>query len=220
MGYKIYLGETSQSQVSWQDIRLKKLRKKNFGIDCKEYIFSSRMMSKETDDGSMSCIDSNYDECMYEALIKHMESKTPSENGCTVPWLINGTSGVTDICTKQQNINTTFWEAWNRVTNQLNDCPVPCKTLLVNLGAKNHQIEEDSNRGRFYLYFAPRTMVSRELLLYTPLSLFAEIGGYVGLLLGVSIWNFAAWISNILESKINKMEMKYKVTNIRPESSL
>ena len=97
---------------------------------------------------------------------------------------------------------------------------ISCQTLLVNLGAKNHQIEEDSNRGRFYLYFAPRTMVSRELLLYTLLSLFAEIGGYVGLLLGVSIWNFAAWISNILESKINKMEMKYKVTNIRPESSL
>ena len=177
------------------------------------------MMSKETDDGSLSCIDSNYDECMYGALIKHMESKTPSENGCTVPWLINGTSGVTDICTTQPNINTTFWEAWNRVTNQLNDCPVPCKTLLVNLGAKNHKIEENSF-GRFYLYFAPRTMVSRELLLYTPLSLFAEIGGYVGLPLGVSIWNFAAWISNILESKINKMEMKYKVTNIRPESSL
>ena len=49
-------------------------------------------------------------------------------------------------------------------------------------------------------------MFSEELVLYTPLSLFAEIGGYVGLLLGVSLWNFAAWISDILESKIKKLE--------------
>ena len=49
-------------------------------------------------------------------------------------------------------------------------------------------------------------MLSEELTLYTPLSLFAEIGGYVGLLLGVSIWNFAAWISDILESKIQKLQ--------------
>ena len=56
------------------------------------------------------------------------------------------------------------------------------------------------------MYFAPRTMLSEELILYTPLSLFAEIGGYVGLLLGVSIWNFAAWISDILEHKIQKLQ--------------
>ena len=49
-------------------------------------------------------------------------------------------------------------------------------------------------------------MLSEELTLSTPLSLFAEIGGYVGLLLGVSIWNFAAWISDILESKIQKLQ--------------
>lgn len=36
--------------------------------------------------------------------------------------------------------------------------------------------------------------------------MFAEIGGYVGLLLGVSIWNFAAWITNILENKIKHLE--------------
>ena len=56
------------------------------------------------------------------------------------------------------------------------------------------------------MYFDARTMLSEELILYTNLSLFAEIGGYVGLLLGVSIWNFAAWISDILELKIQKLQ--------------
>ena len=34
----------------------------------------------------------------------------------------------------------------------------------------------------------------------------AEIGGYVGLLLGVSLWHFASWISDMLEVKIKKLE--------------
>jgi hypothetical protein len=41
------------------------------------------------------------------------------------------------------------------------------------------------------------------------LSLMAEIGGYVGLLLGVSLWHFASWISDNLEDKIKALESKY-----------
>lgn len=98
------------------------------------------MMSKEKSDGTMTCIDSEYDSCMYSALIKHMYENTPSENGCTVPWVMNGTVGATKICKEPENINKTFWIAWDRVTNQMNDCPVPCDTLLVSLGAKNHEV--------------------------------------------------------------------------------
>ena len=68
------------------------------------------------------------------------------------------------------------------------------------------QVSEDQDYGTLYLYFAPRIMLSEELTLYTSLCLFAEIGGYVGLLLGVSVWNFAAWISDILELKIQKLQ--------------
>jgi len=188
MGYKIYKGETVQTQVSWHDIR---------------------MMSKEKDDGSITCIETHYDKCMYGALTDHMHSQTQSEEGCTVPWLLDeNLEGTSNICTEPKNINITFWEAWNRVTNQKKDCPVPCDSLLVSLGAKNYKKKNISEQdyGLLYLYFAPRTMFSEELILYTPLSLFAEIGGYVGLLLGVSIWNFAAWISDILELKIQKLQ--------------
>ena len=119
MGYKIYVNDTMQSQVSWHDVR---------------------MLSKEKKDGTKSCINSVYDKCMYGALISHMKANTPSENGCTVPWVMQGKQGSEKICKKAENINVTFWEAWNRVTNQLNDCPVPCETLLVSLGAKNFEV--------------------------------------------------------------------------------
>ena len=98
-------------------------------------------MSKETDDGGKTCIHSTYDKCMYGALVKHMKNNTPSEDGCTVPWVMDGElNATTKICKNAENINTTFWIAWNRVTNQLNDCPVPCETLLVTLGAKNYEV--------------------------------------------------------------------------------
>ena len=49
-------------------------------------------------------------------------------------------------------------------------------------------------------------MLSEELQLYTSLSLMAEIGGYVGLLLGVSLWHFASWMNDLLEAKIKKLD--------------
>ena len=95
-----------------------------------------------------------------------------SENGCTVPWVRN----TSNICKQPKNINTTFWIAWNRITNQFNDCPVPCDSLLVSLGAKNFEIEESSEKASWTLFFAARTYLSEQDFLYTSLSLVAEIG--------------------------------------------
>ena len=65
-------------------------------------------------------------------------------------------------------------------------------------------MKEKRDYGQLFLYFAPRTMYSEEKIFYTPLSLFAEIGGYVGLLLGVSLLNFATWISDVLQVHMKK----------------
>ena len=69
-----------------------------------------------------------------------------------------------------------------------------------------------------YLYFQSKTQINEESLLYTTLSLFAEIGGseenqelsfynflfegYVGLLLGVAIFHLADLINLFIDSKI------------------
>ena len=34
-------------------------------------------------------------------------------------------------------MNDTFWMAWNRVTNQRNDCFNPCMIVLTSVGGKN-----------------------------------------------------------------------------------
>ena len=107
------------------------------------------MMSKKKSDGTRSCIDSTYDKCMYGALIRHMKANTPSENGCTVPWVMEDgeipfITGTKNICTLPYNINQSYWQAWTRVTNQKNDCPLPCKTLLLSLGAKNYKVSHST----------------------------------------------------------------------------
>ena len=45
--------------------------------------------------------------------------------------------------------------------------------------------------------------MSKENYFYTGVSLFAEIGGYLGLLLGISFLNFASWIATLIQSRIN-----------------
>ena len=122
----------------------------------------------------------------------------------------------------------TFWIAWDRVTNQLNDCLIPCAALKAAVSGKN---VKDNNKtyGESYFYFAPRLgrqticqepetyinadnfqlgriMSSKEHIFYTFLSMMAEIGGYVGLLLGVSFFHFAAWLSTIIDKKILTLE--------------
>ena len=98
-------------------------------------------MSKGKDDGTKTCIKTYYDKCMYKAMTDHMHSKTQSEGGCTAPWILDeNLKGTSKICKEAENINTTFWDAWNRVTNQQKDCPVPCDNLLVSIGAKNYKV--------------------------------------------------------------------------------
>ena len=47
--------------------------------------------------------------------------------------------------------------------------------------------------------------MSKEHYFYSGLSLLAEIGGYLGLLLGISFLNFASWVAVLAQSKINDL---------------
>ena len=142
-----------------------------------------------------------YDNCIYNALITKMKEKTENENGCTVPWVVNSSK----ICKKPKNLNTTFWIAWNRVTNQFNDCPIPCDTLIVTLGKSNYKYDPSlNNTSKWNMYFASKTQLVGEHQLYPALSLIAEIGGYTGLVrnlfwflslfFGVYVFNFTKWV--------------------------
>ena len=130
------------------------------------------MMSKDKEDGSKTCIESNYDECMYGALVDHMHSNTQSEGGCTVPWVLDDNlEGTSKICKEPDNINKTFWIAWNRVTNQKKDCPVPCDSLLVSLGAKNYKV-----RGHINNHKGQEVVLSTKTFFFLISALTSKVG--------------------------------------------
>ena len=60
-----------------------------------------------------------------------------------------------------------------------------------------------NSKGLFYLYYEKRIVRSKEHYFYTGVSLFAEIGGYLGLLLGISFLNFASVFAALVQSKLN-----------------
>ena len=153
------------------------------------------MISKTNSENSegISCKHINFDQCMYTKLFNLMIEQTQNENGCTVPWILN----TANICKKPENINSTFWTHWNRVTNQLSDCPIPCDSLKVNVGGKNVKKISPNQTASWLIYFPTRIMISTEEELYPSLSMLAEIGGYVGLLLGFSLWNVVVLIANV-----------------------
>ena len=101
----------------------------------------NRMLQKEDSNGMKSCSYANYDSCIYSAITRHMKNQTPSEGGCTVPWVIGSDGkGPENICKSTKNVNLTYWIGYNRLTNQFNDCSSPCESLLVTLGAKNLKV--------------------------------------------------------------------------------
>ena len=74
--------------------------------------------------------------------------------------------------------------------------------FLVNIGAKNVKKSEDTTKSQQSFYFPSRVVVNEELLLYPLLSMISEVGGYVGLLLGVSILQGVLYIVEYLNRKI------------------
>ena len=60
---------------------------------------------------------------------------------------------------------------------------------------------ELADRARMVFYFRRSVKITREFILYTALSLVAEVGGYVGLLLGFSVFN----IANIFTPLVRKI---------------
>ena len=90
----------------------------------------------------------------------------------------------------------------------------------MTVSGKNYKKHSKNDTGLLYFYFAQRVPLSKEHYFYLFLSLLAEIGGYVGLLLGYSLFNLAALINSLIEGKIKTMEENDKRDKERAEMVL
>ena len=174
MGHIVNLGSEIQAQITYHEIEL---------------------LAKENEDGKLSCEMSQFDTCIHGKLVQMMEENF----GCTTPWFVGNNSR---ICTDPEKVRGSFDIMYTRSTNQMNDCNVPCHRLETFVSGKNTDTAKTENETKINLYFQPSTMISEEHILYTAVSLFAEIGGYMGLLLGYSLLSFAQTIGEFIERKM------------------
>ena len=142
---------------------------------------------------SKTCSKDSYDSCIYN-MAKRLMLENTNDN-CTAPWVPNAPN----ICTDANDISTCYWIWKNRVQYDAGDCILPCHSVFVQLDAKDtHIINDGKEYALLYLYFPSKLAKSKEHFLYHSNNLFAEIGGYVGLLLGLSLLDLFIWVNNIV----------------------
>ena len=156
-----------------------------------------------------NCVDTfdpdvSYDGCMYSKLYDIMMDKV----GCTVPWLPDKTN----ICTDPSKSKKAFEVYQQNRRNQEYICPKSCLFTNMYFGPPvsgiNDPVRKDFAWGVFY--FRRDIKTTTEYVLYTLLSMAAEIGGYVGLLLGASLVNLGRINSALLDICFGKSEENNK----------
>ena len=122
------------------------------------------------------------DACNYNGS----ERQSLEEFGCTTPFGPNKSK----ICTNQTIVSkafSTYWRfmySWSEKNYE--GCYYPCSYFIVSTKLDAKQ-KASPGFSRLYLNFEQLIQVTKSHYTYSKLSLIAEIGGYVGLFLGISV---------------------------------
>ena len=194
MGYKLAPDESASTQLYYNDI--KTIQKFSLIGD------------------KPSCSYESYDKCVEDSIYSRLKSQA----NCRVPWIRNNLTSC---------LNTNAWQKATSIVKESIDasndfCLQPCDFLMVTVGTTNYELT--SNKSSQMTFYMPnRVMQSTERFLLSFLSMASEIGGYVGLLLGVSFFHFARFLTFVMEkrqeekkNKVEDLKMVPKVQFVQP----
>ena len=124
-----------------------------------------------------------------------------NEIGCISPYsLFVENSSELVICTnpdKALKAATLFQNLANlNLTEQNRRCPKPCKRLKSIVGGTS--VSDVDGYGYLEVRFQMEIKVSRSQISYGTLELMAEVGGYFGLFLGVSVNQLSSFIKKCI----------------------
>ena len=140
-------------------------------------------------------IDYSEDDCIDKLV--HRDSM--KEIGCTTPWGKNKST----ICTSSSKAKMAA-DLYNKYFWMGTTCPNPCKFLKVRASVLYSNQDPERNTSALYINLDNKISYYESYFTYLPLSLIAEIGGYVGLFLGISFNQFHELV-DFLKSKIFKI---------------
>ena len=132
------------------------------------------------------------DNCIYSAV----SQETLMNIGCTSPYGPDKSNICTDT-KKAQLADDIFNDiSANNVSLANELCPKSCKNLMFSFASFKDDYIEENAYGYISISFAKFIKVSRSRFSYNILELMAEVGGYVGLFLGVSVNQFSDLIKS------------------------
>ena len=162
--------------------------------DSTSYVNVKHNSYKMLDFQGLPCKNEN-DYHLDKCVLNELEKETLEKIGCLTPF------GITkdNICQKKEDAKRafhlygTFKKDYLDLTNLT--CLEPCSYLSIKLLKIS---ETKSKTGRLVLKFKEKIDQTVAYYSYDDLSLIAEIGGYVGLFLGASIYQIADLIGIIM----------------------
>ena len=119
--------------------------------------------------------------------------------GCTTPFGLK----LDNICTEKNKSFDALWLFYQISANQIeviNECPYPCQFLInriKNMRYKKKPIHDSDETGLLWLVFDKHIKITTSTYSYTKLELLAELGGYVGLFLGLSVFDLRLVLNKI-----------------------
>jgi hypothetical protein len=117
------------------------------------------------------------------------------EVGCTTPFGFN----TENVCIEKENREKAFkiYNSQKNKRNKIEDCQYPCNFIKSWLSVEKFRLNQTSKD--FSLNFDKFIKVTKAKYSYTELELLAELGGYVGLFLGLSVFHLSQAFDKILD---------------------
>ena len=122
--------------------------------------------------------------------------------GCTCPFISNLKSQSCNfIELSQTQISKLTKEALENIEHAVYeyDCLNPCSTMSFTFGFPVFADHFDENIGEAKFYFKSQITVRSNVLVYEETQLLAEIGGYIGLILGFSLLDLGKFLQSAYE---------------------
>ena len=136
-----------------------------------------------------------------DCAINGLDKRAMDSIGCTFPTLTN----LKELSCDAKFINESQAQLLKkqnifRAKSSMEDCPLPCSTMNVFLGFPKYNKVYSAAKARAKIYFKRRVTEKKNVVPYDWVTFLAEIGGYMGLLLGWSMLDLTSVFKTITNS--------------------
>ena len=153
-------------------------------------------------------MDHSFDDTLFNRINEDLEQRF----NCTVPFLPpikSERTGHDSVICKEENksIEASARYDYLRSSGQSSLCQSPCEGMDIYLGLPFISSTQ-SNSTYIKIYLKSNIKIKSIVYDYTFLSLVAEVGSYVGLILGISVINIALNLNMLLIQRVKQVMIK------------